>query len=271
MPLPREMTVMEQDEFSGYFPSLNVEGEIVTDEATSVYNCISWSVHWTDRWTWPRNSKASFDLFYAQLGYTPTKYGQISVFAKGDMIDCMTHGSRISFNGMFESKCGSNLRILHELKQVEGVLYGNVFEYYSGGKTNNTKPDMLKLTYYEKQKVRAGVLKTSKELRKQFIIRFVQWKKTWFSAEQILYSDPYTRAKGKEFENLVAMGTDILLLVIDILAEPDNFFAIGLYECLQQDARFHIKIRPESFEILQGEQSRAVRIIQKWLELTPQA
>lgn len=24
MPLPREMTVMEQDEFSGYFPSLNV-------------------------------------------------------------------------------------------------------------------------------------------------------------------------------------------------------------------------------------------------------
>jgi len=73
---PRLMTAVEQQRFKGYFPNLNVTGPIVTGNASSVYNCISWTVGITNRWLWPGAALANFDTFYpitgsASLGQAP--------------------------------------------------------------------------------------------------------------------------------------------------------------------------------------------------------
>jgi len=51
--MARPMTPAEKARFKGYFPGLNVNAVVVTDKATSVYNCISWTVGITNRWLWP--------------------------------------------------------------------------------------------------------------------------------------------------------------------------------------------------------------------------
>jgi hypothetical protein len=267
MPLPREMSEDEKNDFRIYFPLLNLTGEIVTDEASPMYNCIAWTVNYTDRWIWPGNDKLSFDDFYAQYSCYPSEYGPISIFGhiNNGFISEVTHGSKISHDGLFESKCGANLRILHILDNLQNELYGRIVGYYSHVK-HNIKPAILKLTTFEKQKIQEKTSKIPLKEREKFKTIFKKWKSMWFIGKEVFLFDPYTRAQGEEFEQLLEMGADSIPLVIEALAEPDNFFAISLYERLQQDTRLHVKIRPDSYEILQGEQSRAVRIIRKWLE-----
>ncbi len=52
----RPMTPAEQQRFRGYFPNLNVNQAVGTDDATSAYNCIAWTVGVTIRWIWPGSS-----------------------------------------------------------------------------------------------------------------------------------------------------------------------------------------------------------------------
>ena len=62
-------------------------------------------------------------------------------------------------------------------------------------------------------------------------------------ANDLLYSSS-ARAKGSEFENLVKLGPAIIPLVVKKLAEPDNFFAIQLYNALEKDEG--VKIDPSN-------------------------
>src|SRR5438067_323586 len=62
---------------------------------------------------------------------------------------------------------------------------------------------------------------------------FAAWRKSWFSNGLAISSDPHTRAVGKEYDALIALGPDILPLVIEQLADPENFFALQLYDAIQ--------------------------------------
>jgi hypothetical protein len=62
--VPRPMTSAEKQRFRGYFANLDVDRAVVTGGASTVYNCISWTVGITNRWLWPGNSLANFDTFY---------------------------------------------------------------------------------------------------------------------------------------------------------------------------------------------------------------
>ncbi len=77
-------------------------------------------------------------------------------------------------------------------------------------------------------------------------------------------ADPHTRAVGKEFDALVALGPAILPLVIDQLANPDHFLALQLYDAIQPDERLLVQFEPEDERILEGEQGRARRVVQAW-------
>jgi hypothetical protein len=261
------MTNVEKARFRHNFPLLNVEGEIVTDEASISYNCIAWTVNCTDRWLWPGDDKQNFDAFYSLFGCFPTDDGPIALFENitNGSVHKITHGSKIGFNGWFESKCGEDLRILHILEELQNSSYGYIVGYYSPVK-HSVKSDMLKLTNFERQKIQMEAAKVSLKDREKFQTLFKEWKDLWLTDEPAFLSDPYTRAENNEFERLVEMGTESIPLVIEALAEPDNFFAISLYERLQQDTRLCAKINPNSPEVLQGEQSRAIQVIRKWLE-----
>jgi hypothetical protein len=121
------------------------------------------------------------------------------------------------------------------------------------------------LTTAQKKALREERSSVAAELRDAFEAAFNAWKDTWFSGGLAISSDPHTRAVGKEFDALIALGPRILPLVVEKLAEPDNFLALQLYDAIQPDERLVIQYGPEDERVLEGEQGRARRVVQAWL------
>jgi hypothetical protein len=107
--------------------------------------------------------------------------------------------------------------------------------------------------------------RVSADLRAVFDNAFDAWKSTWFSEGLAMSSDPGTRAVGKEFDTLIAMGPAILPLVVEKLADPENFLALQLYDAIQPDEHLIVQYGSEDERILEGEQGRARRVVETWL------
>ena len=190
----------------------------------------------------------------------------------------MTHGS-ISGPGhgpRWESKCGGDLRIQHALNELIGGLYGRVLAFYNKSRVLPAPlaavvEDVMKgklaksyLSTAQKQLLHQQRAAIPAKVRNSFDAAFSAWKNTWFSDGLAISSDPHTRAAGRDFESLVALGPTILPLVIEALADPDNFFALQLYDVMQTDANLLIQYEPDDERILEGEQGRAYRVVQAW-------
>ncbi len=277
--LPRSMTPAEQSRFRRYFPGLNVNAAVVTDNTTRVYNCIAWTVGVTNQWLWPGNTLAQFDAFYRGFGLARCSNGPIAVW--GLSPSRMTHGSiRGSGHGpRWESKCGGDLRIQHGLGELAGSSYGHVVAFYCKHRTLEspfdavlTEQDAMKekaLKPYLSAAQRKALAEAARDLpvdvREAFERAFCAWKDTWFSDPLSISSDPSDRATGKEFQDLIALGPAIIPLVLEKLADPENFMALQLYDALQTDANLLVYIAPDDERILEGEQGRARRTILSWL------
>ncbi len=104
----------------------------------------------------------------------------------------------------------------------------------------------------------------SEQVRADFDKTFTAWKSTWFSGGLAISSNPHTRAVGKEYDALIALGPAILPLVVEKLAEPENFLALQLYDAIQTDEKLLVQFEPGDERILEGEQGRAQRAVQAW-------
>lgn len=274
--MARPMTAAERRRFKHLFPNLNVRAAVVTDNATPAYNCISWTVGITNRWIWPGNSLAYFDTFYQGFGLTRSGSGPIAAW--GHSTANMTHGS-ISGPGhgpRWESKCGGDLRIQHGLNELVGSSYGRVLAFYHKSRTlpaafgpiaEGVMKERIAKSYLspaQQKTLRAQRAKVPGELRTAFEGAFRDWKDTWFRGGLAVSSDPHTRAVGKAFDALIALGPAILPLVIEALAVPDNFLALQLYDAIQADGNLLVQYEPDDERILEGEQGRARRVVQTW-------
>jgi len=274
--MARPMTAAEQQRFRGYFPNLNVNQAVVTDNATSAYNCIAWTVGVTTRWLWPGSSLAHFDTFYRGYGFVRSGNGPIAAW--GHSTSAMTHGS-ISGPGhgpRWESKCGGDLRIQHGLNELTGGLYGRVLAFYSKGRTLPAPFAALSEDGMKEKHAKSYLSATQKQLlhkqqaeiparvRTAFDTAFSAWKDSWFSGGLAISSDPHTRAVGREFDALIALGPTILPLLIEKIADPDNFFGLQLYDAMQSDENLLVQYEPDDERIVEGEQGRARRVVQVW-------
>jgi hypothetical protein len=270
------MTAAEQQRFQGYFPNLNVSQVVVTDNSTTAYNCIAWTVGYTNRWLWPGSSLAHFDTFYRGFGLVRSGNGPIAAW--GHSTSGMTHAS-VSGPGhgpRWESKCGGDLRIQDGLNELAGGLYGRVLAFYT--KVRNlpapyaaiaedvVKRKLVKsyLSVAQKQLLHKEQTEIPDRVRTDFETAFSAWKDTWFSGGLAASSDPHTRAEGKEFDSLIALGPVILPLLIDKLADPENFLALQLYDAMQSDENLLVQYEPDDERIVEGEQGRARRVVQAW-------
>jgi hypothetical protein len=120
------------------------------------------------------------------------------------------------------------------------------------------------LTAAEKKTLRHQLDRVPAALRATFEEAFSAWKDTWFAGGLAINSNPHTRALGKEFDALIALGPAILPLVIEKLADPENFLALQLYDAMQPNDRLVVQFEPEDERILEGEQGRARRVVQAW-------
>ena len=273
----RPMTSAEQARFRSFFPNLNVQAARVTDNASSVYNCIAWSLGFTDRWLWPGSTISDFDALYRGFGFLRRSDGPIAVW--GHSLSAMTHGSVSgpAHGPRWESKCGADLRIQHALPELVGGLYGRVVAFYRRTRgTDRAQPKSrelsqldadktVKLTPSQRKALGVEIDRISPPLRQRFEEAFQAWKESWFRGGMALSSDPHTRTVGHEFERLVALGPGIIPLIVAKLAEPDNFLALQLYDAIQPDAHLLVQYLPNDERVAEGEQGRARRVIQAWL------
>jgi hypothetical protein len=273
----RQMTPDEKQRFRAYFTNLDVDQVVVTGEPSNIYNCIAWTVGLTDRWLWPGSSILNFDAFYKGFGFVRAGDGPIAAW--GHSSSNMTHGSTSGpgYGPRWESKCGPDLRIQHGLDELAGSGYGRVVAFYrkslfSGNgfvslleKVMKQKAPKSHLSSAEKKALGEQVKRVPAEMRASFERAFGAWKDSWFRAGLAISSDPHTRAVGMEFDALIALGQSILPLLIDKLSDPDNFFALQLYDAMQSNERLIVQFEPEDERILEGEQGRARRVVQRWL------
>lgn len=272
--MTRPMTSAEKLRFKGYFPGLNVDAAVVSGEATGIYNCISWTVGVTDRWLWPGPTLQQFDTFYRQFGFARAGNGPLSAW--GHSNSGMTHGS-ISGPGhgaRWESKCGPDLRIQHGLSELEGSTYGRVLAFYARSlalaapavKILEAKKIMKPTTTGKDRTALKEIASgASAETKKAYQAAFIAWKRSWFEGGLAISSDPHSRTVGKEFDALVALGPAILPLVVESLTDPENFFALQIYDALQPDQKLIVQFEPDDERILAGEQGRAQEVVRQWI------
>jgi hypothetical protein len=127
------------------FPNLNVNIES-SSRATRVYNCIAYALDFENCCWWPHKDTywppdcpkeatlESFVCAFAKQGYEPCKdgnlqksYEKIALYAD---TNGPTHAAKQLSNGQWTSKCGQNVDIEHELRELEGPCYGRIVMFF---------------------------------------------------------------------------------------------------------------------------------------------
>jgi len=100
--------------------------------------------------------------------------------------------------------------------------------------------------------------------RSMFESLFNEWKEAWTWS---FSSNTATTRQLPQYTELKAMGREIIPLLIEKMAtEEDNFFAIRLYEDLQDDQNQKIRYANEDPHQFEGLQQTTKKTIKKWLE-----
>jgi hypothetical protein len=284
--MARSLTPQEKAQARQVWPRMNVDAVVVTDEATNRYNCLSWTLGITTSWVWPwgsRNAtKAEFDALYRSYGFSPAGAGTIAAF--GLNLNSMTHGS-ITGPGhgpRWESKCGAWLRIQHSLGEMEGgSLYGNVLGFYRRvalltadlQQANErlqtllkaqTMKELINLTDDQLHYVRTRATQADEQLKARFDQAYSSWRATWNHPLIAVSSAPSARAQTTEFLELIALGPEILPLLMEKLTDPDEFFALVAVDRLVRPELQVIRELDDE-AVLLGEQGRAIETVQRWV------
>lgn len=98
------------------------------------------------------------------------------------------------------------------------------------------------------------------DLRGRFDARYRDWRRTWDRHDILVSSNLKAIRNNSEFRALAALGPRILPLVVDKLLQPDEFFALQLYDVLQDRP----ELREDGYRDL-GEQRRALATARRWL------
>jgi hypothetical protein len=131
------------------FPRLRGGNYRVTSPPDTHYNCIAWAAGDTRRWWWPERdienghwpaaaifavSRDAFVQAFATLGFAvcagegyENGYERIALYAGQDGLP--THAARQLQGGRWTSKLGNGEDIEHDLRDLEGDMYGRVVQF----------------------------------------------------------------------------------------------------------------------------------------------
>ena len=271
----RQKTFIEQQRLRSYFQNLNTNQVMVSGEPSYTYNSVSWSVGIKSRWLWPGNTLSDFDYFYSLFGYERTMRGTIAVW--GHDTHNITHVSILVPNSQpdWESKCGADIRLRHQLNEFKGPTYGRVIAFYSPVNPNDSPANLIlekldqKIVPINKEQVqllKKQTLQVPKKTILEFEKQFEDWRNSWFSGRLAINSNPSIRTNCYEFFRLVKMGGIIIPLIMQKLIEKENFFALQLYTRVQSNTELIADHNLFSENFLSGEQGLANKNLQLYLQ-----
>jgi hypothetical protein len=149
---------------------------------------------------------------------------------------------------------------------LESTSYGRIFQSF-------TAPYVFAVTLSfvftdgDRDKMAQAAAGVFGETRQEFERLFAVWKANWFAGELMYSSDTRDLVKAEGYKELLAMGEDIIPLVIEKLNEEENFPALILYDDLQKDENLVVKYAKNDppHILMEGEQTRARRTVKLWL------
>lgn len=112
----------------------------------------------------------------------------------------------------------------------------------------------------QRSRLDAEIARLPADLRSRFDARYRDWRRTWDRPDILARSNPKVVRNNNEFRALATLGPRILPLVVDRLLQPDEFFALQLYDVLQDRP----ELREDGHRDL-GEQRRALATARRWL------
>lgn len=246
------------------FPGLVWKDVWITDEMTSQYNCIGYSMG-KRQWINPDSPLVAFEQQYDQAGFAVTYPDSATVDGWGKQGGAeMTHGSRWSTtkvgSGLWESKLGKSFRITHGRDQLVSAVYGSVLINFRRKAATPTEPEDTPVPQFTADELTRLALEADRvdaDLKAAFDERLAAWKATWTRPDLAVSQNTYDLATGPEFEAVVALGDGIAPLVAQEIPKPDGIFLIPLLE------QFTTPTAPAS--PTESEQERGQRAVRAWL------
>jgi len=134
------------DRLLAAFPGLRTTSFQITRPPDFTYNCIAWAANDCTEWWWPLDDSRqcfwpvgverqvtleAFVLAFQTRGYSVCEdqsleagFVKVALFADADRVP--THAARQLPSGRWTSKLGHSEDIGHDLRALEGAIYGSV-------------------------------------------------------------------------------------------------------------------------------------------------
>ena len=128
------------------------------------------------------------------------------------------------------------------------------------------KEDSYMITQAEKEIIACEVEKVA-GFQEKFDNLFNQWLENWKTNPETMFSSSTLDAKKlEEYPQLLAMGKEIIPLLMEKLLDEKNFVGLVLYDDLQNNPDYKIVYDYEGTDWLEGEANRAKRTIKLWIK-----
>lgn len=268
---PRKLTRQEAEYLGKKFPDLVLNQITVIAPANSAYNCIAYSMGYTNQWINPPKSEREFAHLYLEHGYDLIYNGQYTIWGWGKDKDNMLHASVKKDHIAWASKLGAYICVVHPEKANFSSQYGeprlrffpmNIYKNQNVCQTLNEN-----VTFREAQVIRQKCLSCDKKRCQDFDSLFNQWLENWKTNPETMFSNSTLDAKKlEEYPQLLAMGKEIIPLLMEKLLDESNFVGLVLYDDLQDNPDYKIVYDYEGTDWLEGEANRAKRTIKLWIK-----
>ncbi|MCJ1405695.1 hypothetical protein MMC11_008924 [Xylographa trunciseda] len=223
---------------------------------SEVYNCIAWSLGYTDRLIETPEPRDEFEAFYAERGWITCPYAEGTIDGFGlqdeDGKFTMQHASRLH-EGHWSSKRGADMLMIHHREGMNrSAFYGSICTSFkarpatvssstgvtvaaSVGESAPLEPQVDVVLRQVVTQTATAFPAVSGDFEK----KWNGWQATWHSTvtdpKKFESSSTKKYAAGPEWNALVAMGTKILPEVADKLAQKQNVIGVWLYNAIQTD------------------------------------
>lgn len=112
--------------------------------------------------------------------------------------------------------------------------------------------------------IQAEIDQIPAEIQNEFDEKFDFWKKQWSEIPFVFSSNTNDFKDAPGWNALLGMGEEMLPLLLQKLCDEENFPALVLYEAIQNNK--DLIVDPME-DWLAGEQTRAIRVVEKWIAM----
>jgi hypothetical protein len=153
---------------------------------------------------------------------------------------------------------------IRQVRALNGSWSSSVPFDECGEKAQGAQMDIIRLTPDQLDYVRARAGQVDPRLADRFEKAYAAWKTTWKHPLIVTSSAPAARAQSVEFLDLIALGPDVLPLLMEKLTHPDEFFALLAVDRLAPP-ELQVSYELDDEAVLLGEQGRAIETVRRWV------